>query len=333
MRVRILRWGVVGLVGVASVAVAAPRPPAPRPDPGTAPAVPTAVRRAAPAVVGLRAGVPPDRPSAGTLGTERQGSGVLIGPEGTLVTVGYLVLEATRVEAALPDGRTLRARVLGHDFDSGLALLRLEGGGPYPALALGRSEAAAPGLPGAIVGMTPEGDLVGRPATVTAVRPFVGYWEYRLDRALVVAPLHPAFGGAALVDPDGALLGVVSLRLEREHVAIPIDRLRPVQDDLIRYGRPARPPRPWLGVRVFPAPGGVLVGGVSPAGPARAAGLRPGDLVVQVEGQPVTDVGQLYDRLWGHPVGTELELTVVREGRLERVRVRPVDRYTIFRAP
>ena len=60
---------------------------------------------------------------------------------------------------------------------------------------------------------------------MTGVGPFVAYWEYLLDRAVFVAPHHPAFGGAALVDPDGALVGVVSLRLPAGHLAIPIDLL------------------------------------------------------------------------------------------------------------
>jgi S1-C subfamily serine protease len=106
--------------------------------------------------------------------------------------------------------------VLGHDFESGLGLLRLDGAGPYPAAAIGRSDAIGPRQPVSVVGMGEDRRLVGRAATVTAVRRFVAYWEYMLDRAILVAPQHPAFGGAAVVDAGGALVGLASLRLERK---------------------------------------------------------------------------------------------------------------------
>jgi S1-C subfamily serine protease len=311
--------------------VAAP-PPAPRPalDPRAAPEVPTAVSRVSPAVVGLRSRIPPSRPSAQTLGSERWGSGVIVDKDGTVLTVGYLVLEATAVEAVLSDGRTVPARVLGHDFESGLGVLRLGEGGPYPAVALGRAEPVGPGQPVSVVGMTEEGKLVARSASVTATRRFVAYWEYMLERALLVAPQHPAFGGAALVDPDGALLGLVSLRLEKENLAIPIDLFPPVREALVARGRPARPPRPWLGVRVVAIDGGVAIAGVSSAGPAQAAGLRQGDVVVRLNGDRVADIEDFYRKLWRSTIGSDIQLTLYREGHLETVSLRPQDRYTIF---
>jgi S1-C subfamily serine protease len=178
--------------------------------------------------------------------------------------------------------------------------------------------------------MTEDGKLVARSASVTAARRFVAYWEYLLERAILVAPQHPAFGGAALVDPDGALLGLVSLRLEKENVAIPIDLFPPVRETLVAQGRPARPPRPWLGVRVVAIDGGVAIAGVSPAGPAQAAGLRHGDVVVRLNGDRVADVEDFYRKLWRTGIGAEVQLTLYREGQLETRSLRPRDRYTIF---
>jgi len=315
---------------LAVTAVAAPRAPDPRFDPGTAQEVPTAVRRVSPAVVGLRARIPADRPSAATLGTERFGSGVIIDPDGTILTVGYVVLEAATLEAVLADGRTLPARVLGHDFESGLAVVRAAGGGPFPAVALGHAAPIGPGQSVALVGMEDGGRVLGLGGTVTGVRPFVAYWEYMLDRALVVTPLHPAFGGAALVDPDGALIGIVSLRLDREHLAIPIDLFLPVRDAVLAQGRPTRPPRPWLGVRALSMDGAALIAGVSPVGPAHAAGLRAGDVVLRLNGERVADLGDFYRKLWRTAIGSVVELTVHRGGQIETVTVRPRDRHTIF---
>jgi S1-C subfamily serine protease len=321
---------IVLAVGIAAGATAAPPRSTPRFDPGSAADVPTAVTRTSPAVVGLRARIAPDRPSAATLGVERWGSGVLIEPAGTVLTVGYLVLEADALEVVLRDGRTVAARVLGHDFESGLGLVRLTEGGPYPVVPLGRSDPVVSGQPVSVVGMSEDGRLVARPAAVSGVRRFVAYWEYMLERALLVAPQHPAFGGAALVDADGALVGIVSLRLEQENLAIPIDLFPPVREALLAQGRPARPPRPWLGVRAVAIDGGVAIAGVSPAGPAQAAGLRHGDIVVRLNGDRVADLEDFYRKLWRTGVGRALELTVYRDGQLQTLTLRPKDRYRVF---
>jgi S1-C subfamily serine protease len=326
---------VAALLGLALVggaqAAPTPAPPSPRPEPGAAAATPAAVARVHAAVVAIETRVPPDRPSAATLGEERAGSATVIEPDGLAVTVGYLVLEAARIDVTLDDGRRTTARVVGHDFESGLALIRLDPtGGPYVAARLGQSAGLAPGQPAAIVGIAAPGPMVGVMVRVTGVGPFVAYWEYLLDRAVFVAPHHPAFGGAALVDPDGALVGVVSLRLPAGHMAIPIDLLGPVREAMVRTGRPARPPRPWLGVRAVAIDGGVGIAGVSPTGPAHAAGLRPGDVILRVNGERVADVEAFYRRLWAEPVGQPLELGVWRDGALETVTVRPRDRYATF---
>jgi len=319
-----------GLVVLAGGVAAAPRAPAPRFDPGGAQELPTAVTRVSPAVVGIRAQIAPDRPSAATLGVDRWGSGVIVDPDGTVLTVGYLVLEARTLEAVLRDGRTIPARVLGHDFESGLGVLRLAGGGPFPAVTLGRSEPVAPGQPVSVIGMDEDRRLVARAVAVTAVRRFVAYWEYMLERALITAPQHPAFGGAAVVDPDGALLGLVSLRLDKENLAIPIDLYPPVREAILARGRPARPPRPWLGVRAVAIDGGVAIASVSPAGPAHAAGLRHGDVVVRLNGDRIADLEDFYRKLWRTAVGGELQLTVYREGQVETLTLRTRDRYSVF---
>ena len=146
------------------------------------------------------------------------------------------------------------------------------------------------GQPAAIVGMGATGPAAGVLVRVTAVGPFVAYWEYLLDRAVFVAPHHPAFGGAALVDPAGALVGVVSLRLQAGHLAIPIDLLAPTREAVGADG-PARPPAAaWLGIRAVGTNGGIGVAGVSRAGPAETAGLRVGDVIMRVNGERVSDV-------------------------------------------
>jgi S1-C subfamily serine protease len=328
----VLLGGVALGLALGGVVGAAPPPTAaPRPEPGAADSTPAAVARIRDAVVGLQTLVPPDRPSAATLGEERGGSATILDPDGLAVTVGYLVLDAARIDVTLGDGRRVTARVVGHDFESGLALIRLDpAGAPYPAAQLGQSAGLAVGQPAAIVGMGATGPAAGVLVRVTSVGPFVAYWEYLLDRAVFVAPHHPAFGGAALVDPDGALVGVVSLRLPAGHLAIPIDLLGPVRDAMVRTGRPARPARPWLGVRAVAVDGGIGIAGVSPTGPADAAGLRAGDVIVRVNGVQVADVEGFYRRIWAQAPNQPLELSVWRAGAIETLTVRPRDRYSTF---
>ena len=329
-----LRSAVLGLLLVSAAESAAPPTSGPRPDPGTATPTPSAVTAMRAAVVAIQSLVPPDRPSAATLGEERAGAATIIEPDGIAVTVGYLVLEAARIDVVLEDGRRTAARVVGHDFESGLALIQLDAAGaPYPAATVGRSGPLTAGDPVAIVGVGPGGIASGAMVKVTSVGPFVAYWEYLLERALFVAPHHPGFGGAALVDPAGALVGVVSLRLPAGHLAIPIDLVAPVRDAMIRTGRPARGPRPWLGVRAIGVGGGVGIAGVSASGPAEAAGLRPGDVVVRVNGESVADVETFYRRLWAQPVDQPLQLAVWREGVLQTISVQPRDRYATFGLP
>src|SRR5260370_776542 len=152
------------------------------------------------------------------------------------------------------------------------------------------------------VGGSDEGDRVATVSRVESVRSFAAAWEYMLDRAFIVTPHNAAFGGAALVDTAGRVIGVTSLRLgEAPHVnlAIPIEQFVAVKDELIARGRvTSRAPRPWLGLYTEPGAGGVLISGLSPLSPGRAAGLRPGDVIVQVNGRQIASPECFYPALW-----------------------------------
>ena len=142
--------------------------------------------------------------------------------------------------------------MVGLDLDTGLGVVKLEGDGPWPAATLGDSGAVAAGARTGTVGVDEDNDLVQVTGTVHAVRRFSAYWEYMLDRAIIVAPASPQWGGSAVVNERGEVIGIASLRLgEPPHVnlAIPIEKFVPVKDELIASGRiVSRPPRPWLGL-------------------------------------------------------------------------------------
>jgi len=308
----------------------------PRRDPNRVPALPSHLERVAPAIVGIRVEVPPDRPSVATLGTERWGSGVIFDQAGYALTVSYVLLDAAWINVTLRGGRKVPARLVGLDLESGLGVIKLEEPGPWPAAALGDSTRTAVGEVTGTVGLDGDGTLVAVPGKVHAIRPFSASWEYMLDRAFLVAPYNPVFGGAALVDAAGAVVGITSLRLGEApfvNLAIPIEQFLVGKDELVAKGRiESRRPRPWLGLYTRERDGGgVVVAGVSPIGPARTAGFRPGDVIVRVNGAAVSSQAEFYRRLWLGPVEQDVQLVVMREARLEAITVRPVDRYRLLK--
>lgn len=316
---------------------AAPRDSGSRPDPGQVSALPSYVRRVEPAVVGIRVQVPPDRPSVLTLGPERWGSGVIFdATAGYALTVSYVLLDAGLIEVSLRDGRKVPGTLVGLDLEVGVGVVKLEGPGPWPAATFGDSTQVAVGDVTGTVAVSADGALVATSGRIEAVRPFSAAWEYMLDRAFVVAPYNAAFGGGALVDSSGRVIGITSLRLGDApyvNLAIPIEKFLPGKAELCDKGRVvSRRPRPWLGLyTISHEGGGVVVAGASPAGPALAAGLRRGDVIVRLNGEKVLSQADFYARLWRGTVGEEIQLVVQRDTRFEAITVRPVDRYRVYR--
>src|SRR5438552_7508643 len=194
---RHLLAGLMVLAMLPSVLDAAPQGAAPKPDPKEISALPSYVRRVAPAMVGLRVQVPADRPSAATLGVERGGSGVIFDQAGYVLTVSYVVLDAARIDVTLRDGRKVPGKLHALDLESGLGVVRLEGRGRCPAAARRDSSKVSAGDPTGPSGIDGDSGLVVAQSLVQAIRPFAASWEYMLDRAFLVAPHNPAFGGAS----------------------------------------------------------------------------------------------------------------------------------------
>lgn len=170
--------------------------------------------------------------------------------------------------------------------------------------------------------------------------PFAGYWEYKLDDAIITAPAHPHWSGAALIGPKGDLVGLGSLTLEGRdqngearplNMFVPAELLPPILDDLAR-GRSPQPPRPWLGVFAQEMENHVVIVGVSPKGPAARAELRPGDLILAIDGKPVSDLSAFYDALWDlGEAGVTVPLKILREGDAFEMEVRSMDRANLLK--
>ena len=298
------------------------------------------LNRALSSVVALEARVPADAFTASILGTERLGNGVVIGPNGLVLTMAYLVTEAGDVTLTLNDGRRVSAHVLGTDAQTGLGLVQALEPLDLPVLPLGTSRGLTAGSPVIIAGAG--GRSHAAAGQLLARMPFAGYWEYLLDDALITEPAHPHWSGAALISPTGELVGLGSLSLERQaqggvrqpiNMFVPAELLPPILDDLAR-GKAPHPPRPWLGVFTQELEAHVVVVGVTPGGPAARAELRAGDVILAVAGKAVSDLATFYTRLWQEgPAGVTIPLRIQREQDVFDVEIRSVDRNTLLKKP
>lgn len=293
------------------------------------------------AVLGVQATIPEDAFTAGTLGTERAGSGVLIRRDGLVLTIGYLVTEAESIWLTSSVGGAVPATALGYDQETGFGLVQALGRLSVSPMELGTGRRVGAGDRAIIAAEGGRRHAIA--ATVVARQEFAGHWEYLLDRAIFTAPAHPFWGGAALIAQDGTLIGIGSLHVQHSNgrelrrdvnMIVPIDLLAPILDDMLTYGRPNRPPRPWLGLYATEVDDSIVVAGISDRGPASKTMLRPGDRIVAVRDEPISSLASLWRRVWASgPAGSEVVLQVAREKETMQVRIPSADRSRLLKAP
>jgi serine protease Do len=308
-----------------------------------APAIPPAARGQpqpsldALSVVKLRSKSVANARSARTLGVQREGTGVVVDANGLVMTIGYLITEAETIDLSTADGKVFPATVVGYDTVTGLGLVKALTPLPVKPVEMGQSAEAAERDMVLIVGF----DGVA-PAYIVSKRPFVGYWEYLLDEAIYTAPATVNWQGAALLNRDGRLLGIGSLVVgdavgSRGQVPgnmfVPIDVIKPVLGDFIANGRSTAKPRPWIGVSSQEVQGNLIVTRVSSEGPAEDAGLKAGDIIVGIGGQPIKGQADFYTRLWkSGEAGAEVSVDVLKGNRVETYKVKTIDRNHYFRS-
>jgi S1-C subfamily serine protease len=280
----------------------------------------------------------PDARSADSLGTAREGTGVVIGKDGLVLTIGYLVVEADDVQITDSNGRAIPATVVANDQATGFALVRTLAPLDAEPIALGESAKTTERQPVLIASAGGDGASF---AWIVSKRPFTGSWEYRLDSALFTSPPTSEWSGAALIDRDGKLIGIGALIVReattREptlpgNMFVPIDLLKPILNDLVRQGHRSEPARPWLGVNADELQGHLIVTKVSPEGPADRAGLAPGDIILGVGTDPVRTQDEFYQRVWAsRHAGDEVPLKVLKGVDVKEITIRSMDHLAYYR--
>lgn len=294
------------------------------------------------AVVGVRSRSIDGAGSVATLGRERRGSGVVIGDDGLVLTIGYLILEAEQVDLQVAGSRSIPAAVVAYDPASGFGLVRaLAPVGVAPVRFGSPVDAARAGADEPLVFASSAGVSLAR---LVSRRPFTGYWEYHIEDALFTTPPRPDHSGAALFNLDGELVGIGSLVVADAlgpgraglpgNMFVPTDLLQPILAELRVSGSSRQSHRAWIGAHCLERAGKVLVMRIAPDSPAEQAGLRPGDEIVAIDGAEVRDLAGFYRALWqGDQAEREVRLAVRRGARTERIAVQAVDRMRTLRRP
>ncbi len=286
-------------------------------------------------LVSVRTRVPEDAMTAGLLGTERSGHGIRIRDDGLIVTIGYVISEADEIWIVSSDGMAAPGVVIGNDFQSGLALITPTIPLPGPTMKLGQARDLNVGDAVTVAGSAGiESQKVQ--AKVVARQEFAGRWEYLLEAAIFTAPTHQHWSGAALIDPDGRLCGLGSLiiqgfevddKVQNVNMFVPIELLVPVIDEICDHGRRLAAPRPWLGVLAHDEDDEVTIVGVYHNSPADDARLRPGDIVLEVGGQPIFSLAHLFRSVWSlGDAGVDVHLTILRNSKRQEIVVRSSER-------
>ncbi len=293
------------------------------------------------AVVSVRSRIPDDAFTAPILGTERAGHGVLVAEDGLVATIGYLVTEADEIWLVDSSGAVVPGHVVGYDYETGFGLVQALKRLPSRPVQIGSAEELLPGDEIIVAGYG--GARQSLKAHVVAKQEFAGYWEYVIDEAIYTTPPHPNWGGAGLIGLDGTLCGIASLYIDNiatrtgnlhGNMIVPIDLLLPIMNDLLRYGYPLKPPRPWLGVFVTEAEEELIIAGMYANGPAERSELREGDVVLAVAGEPVNSLAPFFRKIWSlGEAGVQVPLTVSRGSQILEAQVATVDRRQFWKGP
>jgi serine protease Do len=270
------------------------------------------------------------------------GSGTIVDADGHILTNEHVLWGASRITVSLADGRKFEAEVVGTDSESDLAVIRIQSDGPLPFVPFGTSADLMIGETVIAIG-----NPMGLSNTVTTGvvsalgREVRGGDRVYADFVQTDAPINPGNSGGPLLNVLGEFIGVnTSIIAQAEGIgfAIPVDRARVVLDELLHYGRVRDV---WLGIDVQASGGGrafdaeesrVVVVRSYVGGPADRVGVKPGDMVVSVDGTPVRTLAEWDTSIGSAKVGEPVRVTVDRGGEKHELTV-PAETFPFALAP
>ncbi|MGI6656738.1 MAG: DegQ family serine endoprotease [Desulfobulbus sp.] len=264
------------------------------------------------------------------------GSGFLISSDGYIMTNNHVVEDAANIKVLLADKRELPARVIGTDPQSDVALIKVDAKN-LPTLVLGNSDALEVGEWVIAIGSPFDLNQTVTVGVVSAKgRNRVGITDYE-NFIQTDAAINPGNSGGPLLNIRGEVVGINTAIFSRSGgymgigFAIPVNMAKTIQQQLRESGKVSRG---WLGVVIQDvnedlaqsfggkSAGGALVAEVSPDSPAGKGGLQQGDIITHINGQQVTDVADLRNRIAMTPPNTRLDLRVFRDGKTRDISVR-----------
>ncbi len=291
-------------------------------------------------IVSINSKVPPDARSAPSLGTQREGNGVII-DRNLILTIGYIVTEATEIEIGLADGRSLPGVLVGYDHTTGFGIIRPVLKMDLVGLKLGNSDEIKLDEPLFIMPSKRRG--VGSVAKMVSRRPFSGWWEYYLDKPIFTLPANEDWGGTPLLNTDGEILGVGSLfvpdaasegSFSPGNMFVPINLLKPILNDLVEHGRRQSDIKPYLGITSEDFSGSVVVSRVRQGGPAFHAGIKAKDVITAVNGVKVSTLQNFYQAVRASgSAGVKIRLSVNRQNQPLDFTLLSIDRLDLLRKP
>lgn len=265
-----------------------------------------------------------------------QGSGVIFSSEGLLLTNAHVVANADRVTVGLPDGRRASGQVVGQDQLTDLAVVRLDGTGPWPKAPLGDSDrlrvgdwAIAVGNPFGLENTVTLGIVSNLNRNVSQL----GIAGKRLDLIQTDAAINPGNSGGPLLNSNGEVVGINTLVRSGPGAglgfAIPINRARNIARQLVAKGRASHP---MVGIGLSPVPASSPGGGVPPGavvrsvirgGPAERGGLQVDDVIVAISGNMISGPAEIVTAIDRHGVGRPIAVGILRNGRRIDLSVTP----------
>jgi len=291
-------------------------------------------------VVKVRTSIPAAAFTADVLGTERIGSGVLINNSGLILTVGYLVTEAETVWLTTNLNQSIPGHVVAYDQSSGLGLVQALGSLDIDASELDSSDLVT--VNDDIFFISYGGIEHSLCSKISRIDEFAGYWEYLLEAAIYTSPPHPQWGGAAVFNKKGHIIGIGSLFLQeifegqnlQGNLAIPTSILKSIIGDMLEFGRSSAPARPWLGMYAVESEKTLTVNSLARYGPAELAGVLQGDKVVGVGEESVSTLANFFRSVWTlGAAGVSVPININRNGNQLQLVINSIDRNDFLLKP